>query len=85
MRARASAVALPTATCFGPGVGPLAVGMLNVTRSKAGFGNEAVRYSLLPAAIAITLGVPCSFGLRVSFAPTSSGRPDLSTHVPDYD
>jgi hypothetical protein len=49
MRALASAVLLQSATCFGPGVGPLAVGML-----KAGFGNEAVRYSLLSVAIAIT-------------------------------
>nr|WP_245309222.1 hypothetical protein [Bradyrhizobium retamae] len=55
MRALASAIVLLTATCFGQGVGPLAVGMLNDTL-KVDFGAEAVRYSLLSAAVTTTLG-----------------------------
>src|SRR5262249_16346995 len=46
MRALASAIVLLTATCFGQGIGPLAVGMINDVL-KPGFGAEAVRYSLL--------------------------------------
>jgi MFS family permease len=56
MRALASALVLLTATCFGQGVGPLAVGMIN-DALKAGFGVDAVRYSLLSAAATTTLGV----------------------------
>jgi MFS family permease len=55
MRALASAIILLTATCFGQGVGPLAVGMLN-DALKADFGANAVRYSLLSAAVTTTLG-----------------------------
>ena len=55
MRALASAIILLTATCFGQGVGPLAVGMLNDTL-KNDYGANAVRYSLLSAAITTTLG-----------------------------
>jgi hypothetical protein len=55
MRALASAFMLLTATCFGQGVGPLAVGMINDVL-KAAYGNDAVRYSLLSAAITTTLG-----------------------------
>jgi hypothetical protein len=55
MRALASAIILLTATSFGQGVGPLAVGMLN-DALKGAYGNEAVRYSPLSAAIATTLG-----------------------------
>ena len=55
MRALASAIILLTATCFGQGVGPLAVGMLN-DALKSDYGAEAVRYSLLSAAVTTTLG-----------------------------
>src|SRR3954452_271213 len=55
MRALASAIILLTATCFGQGVGPLVVGMLNDVL-KADFGANAVRYSLLSAAVTTTLG-----------------------------
>jgi predicted MFS family arabinose efflux permease len=55
MRALASAFMLLTATCFGQGVGPLAVGMLN-DALKADFGAQAVRYSLLSAAVTSILG-----------------------------
>jgi predicted MFS family arabinose efflux permease len=55
MRALASAIILLTATCFGQGVGPLAVGMIN-DALKAGYGADAVRYSLLSAAVTTTLG-----------------------------
>ena len=55
MRALASAIILLTATCFGQGVGPLVVGMLN-DALKADYGVNAVRYSLLSAAITTTLG-----------------------------
>lgn len=55
MRALASAIVLLTATCFGQGVGPLAVGMIN-DALKGGFGPDAVRYSLLSAAATTTLG-----------------------------
>jgi MFS family permease len=55
MRALASAIVLLTATCFGQGIGPLAVGMLN-DALKGDFGNDAVRYSLLSAAATTTLG-----------------------------
>ena len=46
---------LLTATCFGQGVGPLAVGLLN-DALKHDYGANAVRYSLLSAAVATTLG-----------------------------
>src|SRR5215831_2986261 len=55
MRALASAFVLLTATCFGQGVGPLAVGMIN-DALKSDYGNDAVRYSLLSAAVTTTLG-----------------------------
>ncbi len=55
MRALASALVLLTATCFGQGVGPLAVGMIN-DALKGAFGADAVRYSLLSAAATTTLG-----------------------------
>jgi MFS family permease len=55
MRALASAIILLTATCFGQGVGPLAVGMIN-DALKDDFGANAVRYSLLSAAVTTTLG-----------------------------
>ena len=55
MRALASAIVLLTATCFGQGVGPLAVGMIN-DALKNDYGANAVRYSLLSAAITTTLG-----------------------------
>ena len=55
MRALASAFVLLTATCFGQGVGPLAVGMIN-DALKNNFGNDAVRYSLLSAAVTTMLG-----------------------------
>ena len=55
MRALASAIILLTATCFGQGVGPLAVGMIN-DALKNDYGTDAVRYSLLSAAVTSTLG-----------------------------
>ncbi|WP_024520800.1 MFS transporter [Bradyrhizobium sp. Tv2a-2] len=55
MRALASALVLLTATCFGQGVGPLAVGMIN-DALKGALGADAVRYSLLSAAATTTLG-----------------------------
>jgi MFS family permease len=55
MRALASAIILLTATCFGQGVGPLAVGMIN-DALKNDYGPDAVRYSLLSAAATTTLG-----------------------------
>ena len=55
MRALASAIILLTATCFGQGVGPLAVGMVN-DALKGDYGVDAVRYSLLSAAATTTLG-----------------------------
>lgn len=55
MRALASAIILLTATCFGQGVGPLAVGVLN-DALKGSFGADAVRYSLLSAAVTTSLG-----------------------------
>jgi MFS family permease len=54
MRALAAATILLTATCFGQGVGPLAVGYLNDVLQKA-YGTQAVRYSLLIAALATVL------------------------------
>src|ERR1700724_3131765 len=55
MRALASAIILLTATCFGQGVGPLAIGMIN-DALKSAYGNDAVRYSLLSAALTTSLG-----------------------------
>lgn len=55
MRALASALIALTATCFGRGVGPLMVGMFN-DALKGSYGAEAVRYSLLSAAITSTVG-----------------------------
>jgi MFS family permease len=55
MRALASAIIALTATCFGQGVGPLVVGMTN-DALKNDYGADAVRYSLLSAAVTTTLG-----------------------------
>ena len=55
LRALASALIALTATCFGQGVGPLAVGVVN-DALKGAYGAEAVRYSLLSAAVTTTLG-----------------------------
>jgi MFS family permease len=55
MRALASAIMLLKAAGFGQGVGPLAVGMLN-DALKNDYGAEAVRYSLLSAAVTTTVG-----------------------------
>ena len=55
MRALASAIILLTATCFGQGVGPLAVGVIN-DALKNDYGAEAVRYSLLSATLTTMLG-----------------------------
>ncbi|SDR23815.1 Sugar phosphate permease [Rhizobiales bacterium GAS191] len=55
MRALATAIILLTATCFGQGVGPLAVGMIN-DALKTAYGAEAVRYSLLSASAATIAG-----------------------------
>src|SRR3954470_12558048 len=55
MRALASALIALTATCFGQGVGPLAVGMVN-DALKGAYGADAVRYSLLSAAVTTILG-----------------------------
>ena len=55
VRAFAAASLLLTATLFGQGVGPLVVGMLN-DAWKATYGVDAIRYSLLSAAVASTLG-----------------------------
>jgi MFS family permease len=55
MRALASAFVLLTATCFGQGVGPLAVGMIN-DALRSNYGNDAVRYSLLSAAATTIVG-----------------------------
>jgi len=55
MRALASTLVLLTATCFGQGIGPLAVGMIN-DALKSDYGADAVRYSLLSAAATTMLG-----------------------------
>jgi MFS family permease len=55
MRALASAMTLLTATCFGQGVGPLTVGLIN-DALKLSYGADAVRYSLLSAAATTVLG-----------------------------
>jgi len=55
MRALASAMTLLTATCFGQGVGPLTVGLLNDALQPS-YGADAVRYSLLSAAATTVLG-----------------------------
>ncbi|MDB5564845.1 MAG: transporter [Tardiphaga sp.] len=55
MRALATAIILLTATCFGQGLGPLGVGMINDAIAGE-YGTEAVRYSLLSASVTTTLG-----------------------------
>jgi hypothetical protein len=55
MRALASAIILLTATCFGQGLGPLVVGMINDAISPQ-VGVNAVRYSLLSASATTMLG-----------------------------
>jgi MFS family permease len=55
MRALASALMLLTATCFGQGVGPLAVGMIS-DALRPEWGTDAVRYGLLSAALTTVLG-----------------------------
>lgn len=58
MRALASAIVLLTATCFGQGVGPLAIGVINDLVAPQ-FGTNAIRYSLLAAALLTMLGAAC--------------------------
>jgi MFS family permease len=55
MRALASAIIALTATCFGQGIGPLAVGMIN-DALKGEYGTDAIRYSLLSASLTTMLG-----------------------------
>jgi len=55
MRALASAIILLTATCFGQGLGPLVVGMVNDAIAPQ-IGVTAVRYSLLSASATTMLG-----------------------------
>ena len=55
MRALASAIILLTATCFGQGLGPLGVGIIN-DKLAGSFGAYAVRYSLLSASLTTMLG-----------------------------
>jgi hypothetical protein len=55
MRALASALLLLTATCFGQGVGPLAVGLIS-DALRPELGADAVRYALLSAALTTVLG-----------------------------
>jgi MFS family permease len=81
MRALASAIVLLTATCFGQGVGPLAVGMLN-DALKVDFGAETVRYSLLSAAVTTTLGALLFVWAARSIAAISSRRADPTCSPP---
>jgi MFS family permease len=55
MRAFASAIVVLTATCVGQGLGGLIVGLLNDALAPT-LGPAAVRYSLLSAALATSLG-----------------------------
>jgi MFS family permease len=55
MRALASAIILLTATCFGQGLGPLGVGIINDMLAGSS-GAYAVRYSLLSASLTTMLG-----------------------------
>lgn len=55
MRALAAAILLSSATCFGQGLGPLIIGMLNDALS-GDYGPAAVRYSLLTASLTSMLG-----------------------------
>ena len=55
LRAFGAATLLLTATLFGQGVGPLTVGALNDSLNAA-YGVDAIRYSLLSAALASSLG-----------------------------
>jgi MFS family permease len=55
MRALASAIIALTATCFGQGVGPLTVGMIN-DALKGDYGADAIRYSLLSASLTTMFG-----------------------------
>ena len=55
MRALASAIILLTATCFGQGLGPLGVGIINDLLAGR-YGAQAVRYSLLSASLTTMLG-----------------------------
>jgi predicted MFS family arabinose efflux permease len=55
MRALASAIIALTATCFGQGVGPLAVGIVN-DALRGDYGTDAIRYSLLSASLTTMLG-----------------------------
>jgi hypothetical protein len=61
IRALAAATVLLSATCFGQGVSPLAVGYLNDVLTNT-YGVEALRYSLLIAALATALAA--LFGLQ---------------------
>ena len=91
MRALASAIILLTATCFGQGVGPLAVGMVN-DALKNDYGANAVRYSLLSAAVTTTLGallfVWAARSIRADIKRASLGQGPLqrghARAAPDY-
>jgi MFS family permease len=68
MRALATSIILLISTCFGQGIGPLAVGVIN-DALKDSYGADAVRYSLLSAALTTTLGA-----LLFAFAARSIRR-----------
>ncbi|WP_316187996.1 MULTISPECIES: MFS transporter [unclassified Bradyrhizobium] len=55
MRALSAAILLLTGTCFGQGLGPLTVGLINDVL-KDDFGVDAIRYSLLSASLTTLLG-----------------------------
>jgi len=55
MRALSSALILLTATCFGQGLGPLVVGIINDAIAPQA-GSAAVRYALLSASVTTVLG-----------------------------
>jgi MFS family permease len=74
MRALATSIILLISTCFGQGIGPLAVGVIN-DALKDRFGTDAVRYSLLSAALTTTFGA-----LLFAFA-TRSIRRDIKRAV----
>ncbi|OKO72937.1 hypothetical protein [Bradyrhizobium sp. AS23.2] len=81
MRALASALIALTATCFGQGVGPLAVGVVN-DALRGSYGTDAVRYSLLSAAITTTLGAllfvwAARSGTTRAGPPPEAGSPAL--------
>jgi len=86
MRALASAIELLTAACFGQGVGPLAVGMLNDAAEKRLWRQRRALFAVVGRGHdhAWRLAVHLGRSLDSERHPTGKADPDRSILAPTY-